>query len=94
MPVFDLSMLGEYALLLLVPGIVETAKKFGLSGNWNLGLSLVLGVLFVGLAQANAQGLVPAVALPWISVVFAGLGGGLAVSGYYDLFRKFTGNGG
>ena len=81
MPAFDLSVLGEYALILLVPGIVETAKKFGLKGNWNLGLSIVLGMLFVGLAQANAQGLVPEVALPWISVGVAGLGGALAVSG-------------
>jgi len=94
MPAFDLSVLGEYALILLVPGIVETAKKFGLSGNWNLGLSIVLGMLFVGLAQANAQGLVPEVALPWISVGVAGLGGALGVSGYYDIFKKFTGNGG
>ena len=94
MPTFDLSVLGEYALLLLVPGIVETAKKFGLSGNWNLGLSLALGMVFAGLAQANAQGLVPEAALPWISVVVVGLGGALGVSGYYDIFKKFTGNGG
>ena len=91
---FDLAVLSEYALLLLVPGIVETAKKFGLVGNWCLALSIVLAMVFVSLAQANAQGLVPEVALPWIRVVFAGLGGGLAGSGYYDLFRKFTGNGG
>ena len=93
MPAFDLSVLGEYALILLVPGIVETAKKFKLQGNANLALSIVLGMFFVGLAQANAQGLVPEVALPWIRVGIAGLGGGLAVSGYYDIFKKFTGNG-
>jgi hypothetical protein len=94
MPVFDLSLLGEYALLLLIPGIVETAKKFGLAGNASLGLSLVLGAFFVGLAQAIAQGLVPAAALPWLNVVLVGVGGALAASGYYDLFKKFTGNGG
>lgn len=93
MPAFDLSLLGEYALLLLIPGIVETAKKFGLKGNWNLGLSLILGALFLGLAQAIAQGLVLEAALPWIKIVVVGLGGALAASGYYDLFRKFTGNG-
>ena len=94
MPAFDLSILGEYALLLLIPGIVETAKKFGLQGNWCLGLSLVLGAAFLSLAQALAQGLVPAVAYPWINVVVVGIGGALVASGYYDLFRKFTGNGG
>ena len=87
MPAFDLSFLGEYALLLLIPGVVETAKEFGVSGKASLALSLVLGAFFVGLAQALAQGLVPEVAL-------VGVGGALAAIGYYDLFRKVTGNGG
>ena len=90
---FDLSFLGEYALLLLIPGVVETAKEFGVSGKGSLALSLILGMFFVGLAQAIAQGLVPEVALPWINIAVVGIGGALAASGYYDLFRKFTGNG-
>jgi len=94
MPAFDLSILGEYALLVLIPGIVETAKKFGLQGNWCLGLSLVLGAVFLSLSQGLAQGLVPEAALPWINVVVVGIGGALAASGYYDIFKKFTGNGG
>uniref|UniRef100_A0A6M3KPN3 Holin n=1 Tax=viral metagenome TaxID=1070528 RepID=A0A6M3KPN3_9ZZZZ len=91
MPQFDLSQLAMYAMVLLVPGIVETAKKFGIQGNASLALSLALGFLFVGLAQAITQGLIPEVALPWISVVVSGLGGGLGVSGYYDLAKKFFG---
>ena len=94
MPAFDLSFLGEYALLLLIPGVVETAKEFGVSGKASLALSLILGMFFVGLAQAIAQGLVPEMALPWINIAVVGIGGALAASGYYDLFRKFTGNGG
>jgi len=85
----DLSVLGEYAILLLVPGLVETSKKFGLAGNWLLLESLLLGFLLVGLSQAIIEGLIPAVALPWIRVTLIGLGGALAVSGYYDLFKKF-----
>ena len=91
---FDLAVLLEYALLLLVPGIVETSKKFGLQGNWCLGLSIVLAAFFGGLAQADAQGLLPEVALPWIRVALVSLGAGLGGSGYYDMFKKFTGNGG
>lgn len=86
---FDLSQLALYAMMLLVPGLVEKAKAFGLQGNWCLGLSLLLGFIFVGLAQAIAQGLVPDGALPWIAVVVSGLGGALGVSGYYDLAKRF-----
>ena len=93
MPAFDLSLLAEYALLLLIPGVVETAKQFGVSGKGSLALSLILGMFFLGLAQAIAQGVVPEAALPWIKIAVVGIGGALAASGYYDLFRKFTGNG-
>ena len=89
MPQFDLTQLAMYAMMLLVPGIVETAKKFGVNGNGSLALSLALGFLFVGLAQAISQALVPEVALPWIAVAVSGLGGALGVSGYYDLAKKF-----
>lgn len=89
MPDFDLSQLALYAMMLLVPGLVETAKKFGLSGNANLALSLVLGFFFVGLAQAISQGLLPEASLPWIKVFVGGLGGALGVSGYYDLAIRF-----
>ena len=93
MPAFDLSFLAEYALLLLIPGVVETAKAFGVSGKASLALSLILGMFFIGLAQAIAQGVVPEAALPWINIGVVGVGGALAASGYYDLFKKFTGNG-
>lgn len=91
MPEFDLSQLALYAMLLLVPGIVETSKKFGVKGNACLALSLALGFLFVGLAQAISQNLLPESWLPWVKVFFAGLGGGLGVSGYYDLAVRFFG---
>jgi hypothetical protein len=82
--------IGGIALLVLVPGIVETAKKFGVVGNWSLALSLALGFVFVGLAQAIQTNLIPAVAIPWITVVVVGLGGSLAASGYYDLAKRFS----
>lgn len=87
---FDMSMLAEFAMLVLIPGIVETAKKLGIQDRGSLILSLVLGFVFIGLAQAIAENLVPAVAIPWISVVVVGLGGSLAVSGYYDMVKKFV----
>lgn len=84
----DKVTIAGISLLLLIPGIVEAAKEFGIGGKASLALSLGLGVLFFGLAQAIGGGLIPAPYLPWIDVVVYGLGGGLAVSGYYDLVRR------
>jgi len=88
---FDWSTLADFALLVLIPGIVETAKKFGLKGNGALVLSLALGFVFVALAETITQGLIPDVALPWLRVALIGIGGALAASGYYDLAKKFFG---
>ena len=87
---FDVSALAEFAILVLIPGIVETAKKLGIKDQGSLILSLVLGFLFVGLAQAITEGLIPQVAVPWINVVVVGLGGALSVSGYYDIVKRFV----
>ena len=88
---FDWSMLTDFALLVLIPGIVETAKKFGLAGNGALVLSLALGFAFVALAETVTQGLMPEAVLPWLRVALMGIGGALAASGYYDLAKKFFG---
>ena len=63
---FEFSELSYFLILALIPGIVETAKKWGwmASGNRPLVLSLVVGFVFVGLAEASAEGLVPGMALP------------------------------
>jgi hypothetical protein len=84
----DKVTIAGISLLLLIPGIVEAAKVFGVKGKASRALSLGLGVLFFGLAQAIGGGLIPAAWLPWIKVVVYGLSGGLAVSGYYDLVRR------
>lgn len=85
----DISKLAEFALVLLIPGIVETSKKFGVAGNWSLLEALVLGFVFVALAEAINLGLVPPGAIPWIRVFVMGLGGAVAMAGYYDLFKRW-----
>lgn len=88
----DLSKLAEFALVLLIPGIVETSKKFGVKGNGALIEAIILGFAFVALAEAINLGLVPPAAIPWIRVVVMGLGGSVAMAGYYDLFRSWFGH--
>jgi len=76
------------SLLVLLPGIVECAKAFGVRGKVSLALSLALGVIFFGLAQAISGGLIPQDWQVWIEVAVYGIAGGLAVSGYYDLVKR------
>ena len=92
---FQFSELSYFLILALIPGIVQTAKKWewASSGNRPLVLSLVLGFLFVGFAEAAGQGLIPDAVLPWARVVVMAAAGSLSVSGSYDLVKKFTGNG-
>ena len=89
MPEIDLSQLGSYALMVLIPGIVESAKEhFGIQGKWAFVLSVVLGCAFVALGQMYAAGLIPGWLEPWLNVFIMGLSGGLAAGGYYDLLLK------
>ena len=92
---FTFSPLAYFMVIALIPGLVETAKSFEFFavGNRPRILSLALGLTGVGLAEAIAQGLIPASVLPWLRVVIMGLAGALAVSGYFDLVKRFTGNG-
>jgi hypothetical protein len=70
----DLSALATFALLVLIPGFVETSEKLGISGNAALVLSLALGAVFVSLAEVINLGIMPEVALPWIRVAAMGVG--------------------
>jgi len=81
--------IGGVSLLLLVPGVVEFSKSaFGVKDRLAEALTVGLGCAFIGLAQAIALELVPALALPWITVAVVGLGGGLAIAGYYKLVQN------
>jgi len=90
---FDFSSLaiGGVLLIPLVIGLVQLSKKLGVDGNWLIGEAFGLAALFGMLAYAINTGLMPAVAVPWIQMVFVGLGCGvvgLAASGLVDLGKQ------
>jgi uncharacterized membrane protein (Fun14 family) len=85
--------LGSVGVAALIFGIVEAAKEFGLQGKASRVLVLVLGVFFVGLAQANAQGLLSDDVMQWVNLVVTAVAGGLAAMGYYDFSKKRNGGG-
>ena len=80
--------IGGVAVAALIFGIVEAAKEFGIKGKGSRALAAGLGVFFVGLAQAMAQGLIPPEAMIWVELVVTGLAGGLMAMGYYDFAKK------
>jgi len=69
----------------MIIGLVEFAKKLGVSGEWSLLLSLGLGVLF-GVAVQVAD-LYPVIA-PWLRIVVYGILFSLSASGLYDFAAK------
>jgi hypothetical protein len=73
------------SIIALTIGLTQAAKKFGLKGNGAFAFALATGTLTAALYQAIALDLIPPPILPWISVAFFGLGGGLAATGLYDL---------
>lgn len=88
MPDFNLFELGGVSVIILVIGIVEAAKRFGLSGRGCQILAMVLGGALVGLSQAIETAMIPVDFVPWINIVVMGVGGGLAASGIFDVAKK------
>ena len=69
-------------LVVLILGLVEFAKRFGLSGNLSTALSMALGVVFGVLFQVSLS--VPDTLAGWLAVIVYGLALGLTASGLYD----------
>lgn len=83
---FDTLLLGGIPILLLVIGIVESAKKLGLSGTGCQVLALVLGVLFTTLIELVNR--YPNIS-PWVTAIVLGLALGMTASGLYDYSKRF-----
>lgn len=80
--------IGGISVALLIVGVVEAAKEFGINGKGSKALALCLGIAFYGLATGIDQGLIPAVAVPYIEWAVTAIAGGLAAMGYYDLAKR------
>ena len=78
------------AIIPMVLGLVEFAKKLGVNGNSSLVLSIVLGFLFSGVVYAVQSGIIPDAAVPYINLVVVALSGGLGAAGLYDLGKKWS----
>lgn len=85
MPEFANLAIGSVAVIPLVLGIVQFFKKFGLDGNWNIVASVILGILFGGVAYGIDQALIAEAWVPYIKWVVFALSVGLGAGGLYDV---------
>ena len=83
---FSDAVINGVPILLIVAGLVEFLKKFGVSGNALTASSLILGVLFGVLYQINTA--MPIDFSGWLGALVWGLGMGLTASGLYDLIKS------
>jgi len=75
-------LVGGIPLIIVIFGLVEFIKSFGLAGKIVTGLSLVLGVLF-GVGYKIAESGTPATFAEWFAVAVFGIALGLVASGFY-----------
>ena len=78
-------ILNPTTLLILIFGLVEYAKGYGLNGNRLRAASMVIG--FALAAAFKLRDLIP-LALPYFDIAFFGLAAGLAASGVYDFLNQ------
>ena len=82
----DEQLLGNgINFLVIVFGLVEFAKKFGLQGRTLTALSMVIGVVMGILCQLSLRSQALA---EWFQIILFGLAVGLAASGIYDFLNN------
>jgi lipopolysaccharide export LptBFGC system permease protein LptF len=86
---FTSLLVAGVPLVAVIFGLVEFAKKFGLSGNWLTLFSLLLG-LVLGFCYKISEAGMPANFPAWFSTTIFSLALGLVASGLYDFADKRT----
>jgi hypothetical protein len=84
---FDTLLVGTIPLMIVIFGLVEMVKSFGLKGNVLTIFSMLLGLVFGVCFQIALQGF-PLTFAGWFEIIIFGLAIGLAASGFY----KFVNN--
>lgn len=80
--------IGKFEIGLLIVGIVEVFKLWGVNGKWSLGLALGLGLVLFGYGSAVEAGLASEAVATWVTVVVRAVGYTLAIPGLYKLLVK------
>ena len=84
---FNQLTIGGVALSILIFGMVEALKSFGLEGNKNRVAALLIGFIIVGVYAADQEGVISEQAMVWVRIFLTALAGGLSAMGFYS-FQK------
>ncbi len=82
-------LVGGIPLLVVIFGLVEFSKSFGLKGQWLTAFSMLLGLLFGFAFKIATEGL-PVGFAGWFTVTVFGLALGLTTSGFYKFLDSRT----
>lgn len=80
---FSELLVNGIPLVVVIFGLIEFIKSFGLQGKWLTLVSLLLGLAF-GISYKFAESGIPVDYASWFAVVIFGLALGLVTSGFYD----------
>lgn len=83
---FTTAIVNGIPLVLIVIGLVELLKKFGVTGNWLIGASVLIGIGF-GIAYQLSIAM-PTDFAGWFAAIVYGIGLGLVASGVYDAAKS------
>jgi len=85
--------IGGMAVIPMVIGLMQFAKKLGLRGNALVVAAFSVLTLVGGVAGAISEGVMPEVAIPYIDVAFYALGlavTGMASMGLYEVGKDWA----
>jgi len=80
--------IGKFEIGILIVGIVEVFKLWGVNGKASLGIALGLGLLMFGYGSAVEAGLISEAVAVWATVVVRAIGCTLAIPGLYKLGKR------
>jgi hypothetical protein len=86
---FTQLVVGGVPLVIVIFGLVEFAKKFGLAGNGLTIFSMLLGI-GMGIGYKISESGLPVGFTNWFGVVIFGLALGLTACGIYDFANART----
>jgi len=88
--VLEQLSLGGISLAVLVVILTEVIKEFsGIEGKAVRAVALGLGFALTAIAYGLSEGLIPAVAEPYVTWVFVAVAGGLGGMGLWHLGQRF-----
>jgi hypothetical protein len=88
-PDFTNVVVNGVPLLVVILGLVEYLKRFGVSGNALLGSSMGIGAV-LGVGYQISQTGTPVEFSGWFAIVLYGLVMGLIASGVYDALKSIS----